>query len=224
MASPPSEVLPQAEICGGERDPAEIGLVQEVGVGRLADLQDRPVREQRRRARPQVQVARVVARPRRGGEELGTGQARRQLQDRVAEVVRQSTTTRSPWPPRCCPPSRPRARRRPSTRPRRGRSAPPGSSAASRRPRAPSRPSRCRSSSHRRCRRSRRRRCRCSGSDRCVAGWRPGPVPAGRRPRRGRRSRCTCSTPRGNGRARRPPARRPRRRSPPDPRPRPGCR
>ena len=101
-------------------------------------------------------------------------------QDRVAEVV---GSRRRPVPrgrPRCCPPRRPRARRRPSTRPRRCRSAPPGSSPASRRPRAPRRPSRCRSSSPRRCRRSRRPRCRCSRFNpvRCriaAVGW-PGRI------------------------------------------------
>ena len=125
-------------------------------------------------------------------EELRAGQARGQLQDRVAVVVGSRR--------RAVPGGDPDVARRVDLG--RGAAHPDGPvvadrhrlvvARASRRPRAPRRPNRCRSRSHRRCRRSRRRRCRCSGSDRCVAGWRLGPVRAGPRPRRGRRSRCTC--------------------------------
>ena len=59
----------------------------EIGQLVLADLQRGPVREQRRCGRPEVLVVRVHEGPVARGEVLRAGQARRQLQDRVAEVV-----------------------------------------------------------------------------------------------------------------------------------------
>ena len=117
-------------------DPSERGLVQEVGGRRLADLQGGPVGEQcgrdliRGRGRGCCRTARCSGR----STACEPGPATAPAPNRCSH--RGSTTTRSPWSPRCCPLHRPPERRRPSRRPRRGRSARPGSSPVSRHPRA----------------------------------------------------------------------------------------
>ena len=68
-------------------DPSQRRLAQEVGGRGLSHLQDGPVGKQCGRARPEVEVAGVVGLPGARREVLRAGQARRQLQDRVAVVV-----------------------------------------------------------------------------------------------------------------------------------------